>query len=84
MPDLETTPTLPFLWICPGMIPILHSSGVITPGQLGPINRDTEPCKALLTLTISITGIPSVIQTIVSIFESIASSIASAANGGGT
>ena len=32
-------PTLPGKWIWPGMIPILHCPGVITPGQLGPIKR---------------------------------------------
>ena len=35
VPDLDTIPTLPF---CSGIIPILHSPGVITPGQLGPTN----------------------------------------------
>jgi hypothetical protein len=30
----------------PGMMPILHSSGVRTPGQLGPISRDLEPLHA--------------------------------------
>ena len=28
---------LPGLWMWPGMMPILHSPGVMTPGQLGPI-----------------------------------------------
>ena len=32
-------PTLPRRWMWPGMMPILHASGVITPGQLGPISR---------------------------------------------
>ena len=40
VPDLETTPMLPFLHINPGIIPILASSTVIMPGQLGPINVD--------------------------------------------
>ena len=39
VPERETMPTLPGLWICPGMMPILHLPGVITPGQLGPISR---------------------------------------------
>ena len=68
----------------PGIIPILHSSGVIIPGQLGPINLDLLLFKLLLTLSISKTGIPSVIQTINSILASIASIIADAANFGGT
>jgi hypothetical protein len=66
------------------MIPILHSPGVIIPGQLGPIILDLELFRATLTLTISIIGIPSVIQTIRGICASIHSNIASAANGGGT
>jgi len=77
-------PTLPRLWIWPGMMPILHSPGVMTPGQLGPINRDLEPDSARLTLTMSSTGMPSVMQTISGISASIASRMASAAKGGGT
>jgi hypothetical protein len=38
----------PFLWIYPGIIPILHSSAVITPGQFGPTKRVLRPCKYLL------------------------------------
>lgn len=69
----------------PGIIPILHSFGLIIPGQLGPIKRDLVYCLiACFTLTISCWGIPSVIQTIKSISASTASRIASAANGGGT
>ena len=66
------------------MIPILHSSGVIIPGQLGPINLEELSFKTFFTLIISITGIPSVIHTISSIFASIASIIAEPANWGGT
>ena len=66
------------------MIPILQASGVMIPGQFGPISRELEPSNARFTLIISKTGIPSVIQTIRAIFASIASRIASAANGGGT
>ncbi len=33
-------PTLPGWWIAPGMMPILHSPGVITPGQFGPISAN--------------------------------------------
>ncbi len=58
--------------------------GVMTPGQLGPINRVREPDSARLTLTMSSTGMPSVMHTTSGISASIASRIASAANGGGT
>ena len=70
--------------MCPGMMPILQASGVITPGQFGPISRDFEPHSARFTRTMSSTGMPSVMQTISGISASIASRIASAANGGGT
>ena len=43
-------PTEPGLKILPGMMPILHSPAVITPGQFGPISRDFEPHSARLTL----------------------------------
>ncbi len=66
------------------MMPILHSSGVMTPGQLGPIRRDLEPASARFTFTMSTTGMPSVMQTISGSSASIASRIESAANGGGT
>ncbi len=46
------------------MMPILHSSGVMTPGQFGPIRRSCEPDSARLTRTMSSTGMPSVMQTI--------------------
>ena len=84
VPERDTTPTLPPLKIEPGMIPILHSPGVSTPGQFGPISRELEPVSARLTLTMSSTGIPSVIATISGTSASIASRIESAANGGGT
>ena len=61
-----------------------HSSGVIIPGQLGPINLVFDPFNFFLTLNMSLTGIPSVIQTANSIDESIASIIADAANFAGT
>ena len=66
------------------MMPILHSPAVITPGQFGPISCDFEPHSARLTLTMSITGMPSVMQTISEISASIASAMASAAPAGGT
>ena len=68
----------------PGMIPILHSPGVSTPGQLGPISRDFEPDSARFTRTMSSTGMPSVMATISGTSASIASRIESAAKGGGT
>src|SRR3546814_8674892 len=64
--DLErdTTPTEPLEKILPGMMPILHSPGVSTPGQFGPMRRDLEPESARFTFTMSSTGMPSVMQTI--------------------
>ena len=54
------------------------------PGQLGPINLELLFFKIFFTFSISNTGIPSVIHTISSIFASIASIMAAAANFGGT
>ena len=78
-------PTLPGLKIDAGMMPILHSPAVITPGQFGPISRDFEPRERALHLApCPATGMPSVMQTISGISASIASQIASAAPAGGT
>src|SRR3984957_16259839 len=66
------------------MIPILALPGEITPGQFGPIRRDFESLITLHTLTISLVGIPSVMQMISGNPASSASRMASAANGGGT
>ncbi len=77
-------PTLPGLWMKPGMMPILHSPGVMTPGQFGPISRDVESLSAAFTLTMSSTGMPSVMHTISSMPASAASRIASAAKAAGT
>src|SRR6266851_7671200 len=74
----------PCLWIRPGMIPILHFPGEIIPGQFGPISRVLEFFNAAATRTMSIVGMPSVMQTTSGTHASIASRIASAANGGGT
>ena len=74
----------PGLKMLPGMMPILHSPAVTTPGQLGPTSVVFEPCSALFTFTMSRTGMPSVMQTTSGISASIASQIASAALGGGT
>jgi hypothetical protein len=66
-------------------MPILHAPGLIIPGQLGPISLVLfYDLIAYLTLTMSIAGIPSVIQTTNGISASTASRIASAAKGGGT
>src|ERR1043166_760011 len=60
------------------------SPGVTTPGQFGPISRVFFPRMALFTFTMSLTGMPSVMQTTKSSPASTASRIASAAKGGGT
>ena len=65
-----------FLWIYPGMIPILHSSAVITPGQFGPTKRVFFLLSNALTM--STTGICSVIQITISKSASAASKIESA------
>ena len=77
-------PTLPFRWMWPGMIPILQPSGVMTPGQFGPMSRDFDPASARLTFTMSWTGMPSVMQTMSGTSASMASRMASAAKAGGT
>ena len=77
-------PTLPGLKILPGMMPILHSPAVMTPGQFGPIRRDFEPHSERLILTMWLTGMPSVMHTISAISAAIASAMASAAPAGGT
>ena len=67
------------------MMPILHSPGVMTPGQLGPMRRQSErSLRNSLALTMSSTGMPSVMATMSFTPASAASMIASAANGGGT
>ena len=45
------------------MMPILHSSGVMTPGQFGPTRRVAEPASTAFTRTMSFTGTPSVMHT---------------------
>ena len=35
-------PIFPCLWMYPGMIPILHSPGLMIPGQLGPMILVTD------------------------------------------
>ena len=66
------------------MMPIFSSSGVMTPGQLGPDQPPFLPLHPVRVQIISRTGMPSVMQTTSSIPASTASSMAAAANGGGT
>src|SRR6201996_5200220 len=66
------------------MMPILALPGEITPGQFGPMRRELEFLSTLQTLTISLTGMPSVMQMMSGSFAALASRMASAANGGGT
>ncbi len=67
------------------MMPILHSPGVMMPGQFGPISTVSGCCfSTFFTRSMSSTGMPSVIATMTRMPASIASRIASAANGGGT
>src|SRR6478672_3025796 len=84
VPERDTTPTFPALWMRPGMIPILHLPGEMIPGQFGPISRARRVCRNSQARTMSSTGMPSVMQMISSTSASAASMIASAANGGGT
>ena len=66
------------------MIPTLLSSGVIRPGQFGPMSLVSLELIYFFALTMSKAGIPSVIATISSTPASADSIIASAAKGGGT
>ena len=43
VPERDTIPTEPREKMLPGMIPILHSPAVITPGQFGPTSRLRDP-----------------------------------------
>ena len=90
VPLRDTTPTRPLRWIWPGMMPILISSGVMTPGQFGPNSRVRLPPAASLdfillrTSSMSRIGMPSVMQTTRSRSASTASQMAAAAPAGGT
>ena len=68
----------------PGIMPILHSPGVITPGQLGPIKILPSSSHLTLQASISNVGMPSVIHTISSIPAFAASRIESLQKGAGT
>ena len=84
VPDRETNPTGPGEKFSAGMIPILHSPGVIRPGQFGPMSVVADRSSRLATFVMSCTGVPSVMQTTTVSSLSIASSIASIAPGAGT
>jgi hypothetical protein len=86
VPERDTTPMRPLRWMCPGMMPIFSSSGVITPGQFGPSSTVRRCCLRMRsrTSTMSRTGMPSVMQMTRSRSASTASQIAAAAPGGGT
>ena len=43
VPERETTPMEPALWMKPGMMPALHWPGVMTPGQFGPMSVTSRP-----------------------------------------
>src|ERR1039457_5490941 len=66
------------------MMPILHLPGEMMPGQFGPISRVGLPCRNCHAFTISSVGMPSVMHTTSASPASVASMMASAANGGGT
>ena len=73
------------MWMCPGIMPILKfSPGDMTPGQLGPMSVTGLPLRYRTTRTVSMTGMPSVMQAITDTPASAASTMASAAKGGGT
>src|SRR3569832_3014655 len=61
-------PMLPFLCFEPCMMPILHSPGVITPGQLGPMRCALNDFSAAFTFSMSTTGMPSVMLLLVVLF----------------
>ena len=66
------------------MMPILHLPGEMMPGQFGPISREFFVFRNSHAFTMSIVGMPSVMQTISGTPASAASMMASAAPGGGT
>src|SRR5215212_3781317 len=66
------------------MMPILAAPGVMMPGQFGPMRRDFFPPICAFTRIMSMTGMPSVMQTTNSTPASTASKIPSAAPAAGT
>ncbi len=79
VPERETTPTRPGLWIEAGMMPTFAWPGDVTPGQLGPMSRAPARRAASTTEIMSSAGMPSVMQTIVLMPASTDSRIASGA-----
>ena len=67
-----------------GIIPILDSPGVMSPGQLGPISLTPRLSHLTFTSSMSIVGMPSVMQTIKDIPASAASRIEALQNLAGT
>ena len=65
-------------------MPILHSPGVMIPGQFGPIRRAPARSTAILASSMSWVGMPSVMQTISGTPASTASRIESLQKGAGT
>ena len=66
-------------------MPILHSPGLMMPGQFGPMSLVADCLSRwYLTSTMSCCGTPSVMATTNPISFSIASKIAALQNGGGT
>ena len=63
---------------------LTFAPGTAMPGQFGPMRRDVEPRSTGITRSMSMVGMPSVMQTIRSNPAAMSSRIASAANGGGT
>src|SRR5665811_966495 len=68
----------------PGIIPTFDSPGAMIPGQFGPISLHGVDLRYSFTITMSDTGIPSVMATISLIPAFAASIIASAPTAGGT
>ena len=67
-----------------GIMPILHSPGVIMPGQFGPISLTPRSSHLILTSSMSIVGTPSVMHTMSLIPELAASKIDCLQNLAGT
>ncbi|CAB4954037.1 unannotated protein [freshwater metagenome] len=84
MPDFETRPTGPLPAMVWGVMPASDSSGVMMPGQFGPIIRVDLPSRYCTTSAVSRTGTPSVMTTRSGISASMASMQASLVKAGGT
>ena len=87
VPDRLMIPTgPPPRAISPGVMPMLHRPGVMTPGQLGPSRREPgkSRCNRLNVRASSWAGMPSVMQTMTGTPATAASSMAAGAARGGT